>query len=248
MPANLPRQRNWVVAFSALLESALTDLTQAEPAFFLQLKVINDHLSQPFYTRIRELSPIMGLSRKPGASLPDLPDMKYIEGLQAGKIKYDHKALQPDYCYHFLFQDMPLCMSQFFGVGGTTIFFFPPDKRDRPVAPPVPLAIQNDPAFASLLSFARVRETQGALHRMQSPTFPRSRVIFGRGLEENLRARGVTFIMPLLSHRCFSAGQPCGSRRMVWLLRCGLRRVAGRQRPAARLSCRSRQHAGPHHA
>lgn len=203
MPKNSPRQREWVIAFAERLEAELAKLSKAEPAFFLQLKVINDYLSQPFYTRIREISPIMGLSRRPGAPLPAAPDQKYIEGLQTGKIKYDHQALQPDYCYHFLFQDMKLCMSQFFGVGGSSTFFFPADERTRPMPPPVPLAIKNDPSFAPLLAFARVDDMMGALHRMTSPVFPRSRLTFGRGLEDNLHARGVTFIMPLLSVEAF---------------------------------------------
>ena len=206
MPNAFPANRQWVLRFVQALTDRLA--AAAEPYFFLQMKVIQDYLSEPFFARAREFAPLLGLTRKPGAALPKLPDAQYIKDLQDGKIKYDHKAIQPDYAYHFLFQDLTACLNEFFGVGGSMIAFLPTDTREKPPPPRIPLGVSNDPAFAPLLKFAKVSETMGAAHRMQSPVFPRSRAIFGRGLEDQVQARGLMFIMPLLSASSFAEASP----------------------------------------
>ena len=201
MPAGaspLPHaQREWLLWFSAQLRERLTGQRGLVAHLFLQMKAIFPDLSDAFLRTAPQFVPIMGLSRRRGAALPKLPDEEYIEKLQKGKVTYDHKGLQPDYCYWFLKDEIEEQSNRFFGYGGLMTMFLKPEHQERPPLPVVPPGVARHPVFAPLLADNSMEKMATSLLRLQSPFFAKSKAIFGRGLEGELQYPGIKYIVPL---------------------------------------------------
>lgn len=209
--ANTPmlfRQRQWCLRFARLLQEKIAPLTGAQPNLFLQMKVVQPNLADPFIRNATRFVPLLGLSRRRGASLPALPDEKYIEQLQQGKIKYDHQALQPDYCYWFLYPETEEQMRLFFGHGGMMMLFVSTPEGEKPPLPFIPPGVAKHPQFAALLAENRLEKMTDSITRMKSPFFPQTKTIFGRGLEDDLQFPGLKFVVPLLSIEDFLEAKP----------------------------------------
>jgi hypothetical protein len=202
------RQRQWCLRFARLLREKIVLLTGAQANLFLQMKVVQPDLADPFIRNATRFVPLLGLSRRRGASLPALPDEKYIEQLQQGKIKYDHKSLQPDYCYWFLYPETDEQMHLFFGHGGMMTIFAPASEEEKPLKPFIPPGVAKHPQFAALLADNRLEKMTDSVMRMKSPFFPKTKTIFGRGLEEDLQFPGLKFVVPLLSVEDFLEAKP----------------------------------------
>ena len=201
MPAAAPpmphSQRDWLLPFATRLREHLTGSAGLVAHLFLQMKAVFPDLSDAFLRSAPRFVPLMGLSRHRGATLPKLPDAEYIEKLQQGKITYDHKAIQPDYCYWFLKDEIEEQSNLFFGHGGLMTMFLKPQDQERPRLPVIPPGVARHPTFAPLLANNSLEKMVTSLVRMQSPFFPRSKTIFGRGLEGELQYPGIKFIVPL---------------------------------------------------
>lgn len=172
------------------------------------MKVLHPDLMDPFLRNAPRFQPLIGLSRKPGAALPPLPDQEYAEKLQQGKIKYDHKAVQPDYCYWFLKPQTEEQTALYFGMGGLMMLFaVPPEGAKMPV-PVVSRAVMEHPQFKSLLAENRLQQMTETMQKATSPFFPKTKTVFGRGLEDDLQFPGLKFIVPLLSAADFADATP----------------------------------------
>jgi hypothetical protein len=201
------RQRTWCLQFLKLLGEHLGRL-QLEPNLFLQMKGLHPDLMDPFLRHAVRFAPVMGLSRRRGASLPKLPDEEYAEKLKNGEVVYDHKAIQPDYCYWFLKPETEAQTDLFFGFGGLTVLFLPPGEQNPIQLPPIPPGVANHPVFKPLLADNRIEKLASSMMRIQSPFFPKSKALFGRGLENELQYPGLKFIVPLFTSKDFFDASP----------------------------------------
>lgn len=202
-------QRRWALEFFRRFRPAVCEKTGTAANLFLQMKVIYPELSDSFIRTSPEFMPVTGLSRRPGAPLPALPDAAYIERLQKGKETYDHKGMQPDYSYWFLKDETEQQEALFFGFGGLTTIFAKVEESGLPKQrPTIPPALSKHPQFAPLLADNAVEKMMSSLERLASPFFPRSKKIFGKGLEDDLSYRGLKFIVPLLSTESFREATP----------------------------------------
>lgn len=197
------RQRQWLLRFWDEFSNTIAATRRAKAELFLQMKVIQPNLRDAFLRHSRQFSPVFGLSRRPGSALPDLPDEQYIQDLQKGRRSYDHKELQPDYCYWFLYKDEKRQREAFLGHGGLAAFYKRPDPETKAPKIEIPRRLQNDERFRSILAqFDLQRLTEG-LQSLQSPFLKKSKEIFGSGLENELQYPGLLFIVPLFESTCF---------------------------------------------
>ena len=212
MPYSYPSsyaRRQWALRFLTHLRQRVMEASEALPHLFLQMKVIYPELSDVFIRSSTEFAPVMGLSRRRGAAMPKLPDAEYIEALQKGKVAYDHKAMQPDYCYWFLQDEVERQTELFFGYGGLALLFARPQASGLPSQmPTIPSGVAKHPQFAPLLQGDAMGKMMRMLQRMSSPIFEQSKLVFGKGLEEDLSFRGLKFIVPLLQSSDFFAAAP----------------------------------------
>ena len=207
--ASIPfAQRQWLLRFTKQLRAKVISETGTLAHLFLQMKVVYPDLADTFIRNAARFAPVTGLSRRRGAALPALPDAEYIERLKNGKQTYDHKALQPDYAYWFLKDELEEQCELFFGYGGLTTLFTRSPDAEATQLPSVPAGVARQPAFASLLADNAMEKMRRSLARLSSPFFAQSKVVFGRGLEHELQFAGLKFIVPLFSAQDFLQAGP----------------------------------------
>ena len=202
------RQKQWCLSFFTHLRERLFEAEEMQSNLFLQMKVLYPDLMDSFLRNATRFAPVLGLSRRRGASLPQLPNDEYVEKLQQGKIKYDHKAIQPDYCYWFLKAETQEQTQLYFGLGGLMMLFAKPPEQEKVALPTISPGVAAHPQFAGLLANGRLEKMMETLVRMKSPLFPKTKAVFGRGLEEELQYPAMKFIVPLLSAQDFSNASP----------------------------------------
>lgn len=201
-------QRQWLLRFYELLTSRLLEKHEISPELFLQMKTIHPHLRDVFIKTSREYHPIFGLGRHPDHSLPQIPDEKYAEDLQKGRVKYDHKALQPDYSYWFLTKKPREQTQTFLGFGGLTTLFFPPADPEmaKPLKPN--MTSVRDPKMRELIEKTDVNAMMARLSSLQAPFLKRSKDLFAADLIDDPQYPGLLFALPLLGSRDFFAANP----------------------------------------
>lgn len=200
-----PRQQDWLLHFYTMFTAGIAAKHETKPSSFLQMKTIQPNLRDPFIKTAPKFSPIIGLGRKPYSAPPPLPDAKYAEDLQKGKIQYDHKAIQPDYCYWFLRNYSEEQWNLFLGHGGLTVAFSKPDPENKPPEIKIPQKAYKNPALRPLLEQhlpKLVATTEGAF-ALQSPFNKKSKELFGQDLKEDPQYPGLLFILPLLDTASF---------------------------------------------
>jgi hypothetical protein len=197
------RQRQWIIRFAQEFSSAITAKRETLPQIFVQMKVVYPDLRDLFIRTAREFSPMFGLARRPGAALPPVPDAKFAENLQKGKVQYDHKALQPDYCYWFLYPEREKQRDLFLGYGGLTTLFIKPDPGNLPPKIQIPKRAQQNEHLAPLLAGGSLQRVLDGAFALKSPFLARSKEIFAADLKEDPQYPGLLFVIPLLEAAAF---------------------------------------------
>ena len=199
------RQRQWLLRFCDLLSAQLAEKHGILPELFLQMKTIYPHLRDTFIKTSRDFHPIFGLGRCPARALPPIPDEQYAEDLGKGRIKYDHKSLQPDYVYWFLTKKPREQAQTFLGYGGLTTLFFPRADPDLPVPQKPNMASVRDPKMRALIESTDMDAMIAPLRSLQAPFLKRSKELFASDLVDDPQYPGLLFALPLLGSREFFA-------------------------------------------
>lgn len=206
IPADFPfgsQQRQWVLASLDELSNWLAK-QQLLGQTFLQMKAIYPHLLNDFIKSAMEFSPLFGLSRRPAAPMPPLPDMKYVEDLQKGNQSWKFGDRMPDYCYWFIGRQEQRQRELFLGHGGLTTIFVKPDPENQPPpSRPIPPGVARSPIFAPI--FEQWDPAQGTqiASALKSPFLKKSKEFFGRGLEDEPQYPGLLYVLPLLTANDF---------------------------------------------
>lgn len=199
------RQRLWLLRFCDLLSARLAAKHAVTPELFLQMKTIYPQLRDTFIKTSRDFHPIFGLGRYPARALPPIPDEQYADDLGKGRIKYDHKSLQPDYAYWFLTKKPREQAQTFLGYGGLTTLFFKPADPDMPSPPKPNMASVRDPKMRALIESTDLDAMMAPLRSLQAPFLKRSKELFASDLVDDPQYPGLLFALPLLGSREFFA-------------------------------------------
>lgn len=201
------RQRQWLLRFHELLAARLLEKHKITPELFLQMKTIYPDLRDTFIKTSREYHPLFGLGRHPGRRLPPVPDAQYAEDLQKGKVKYDHKSLQPDYSYWFLTKKPREQTQVFLGHGGLTTLYFTSADPEMPKPMKPNMACVRDPKMRELIESTDINAMMAKLSSLQAPFLKRSKELFAADLVEDPQYPGLLFALPLLGSRDFFAAE-----------------------------------------
>jgi len=188
-------QKQWLSAFANRMIEQITKPLGLRPEFFLQLKVVEGELKKQFLGLALEVKPILGLARRPGASLPAPLTPEDVQAIAEGKRKFDFKQAVPDYCYWFLKKDHKRLQEVFSGYGGATTIFTAPDPAAAP--PKFPISDTLRKKNAALRMFD-IDELMASTFAMRDAFLPKSKELFGAGLESEPSFKGIPFILPLL--------------------------------------------------
>jgi len=191
-------QRQWLIHFFDRLADLFGRQRGLRPAVFIQMKVLHGELRDPFLRTVHDFSPIIGLSRKPGGKLPPSPTPEDIKAIQEGRKQFDFNEFSPDYCYWFRGKSDNEQRQLFFGYGGMTIGFLKEDMKTRPPEFKISPKLREHPMFQSLLRKFDFEQVQTKAFALLDGFLPKSKELFGAGLEQDPQYRGLLFIIPLL--------------------------------------------------
>jgi len=172
---------------------------------FLQFKTIIE-VERRFRKLATQIFPWPGLSRKPGDRPPPPPTKKQMEEIMEGK-PYDVRDFFPDRCY-WLRSDHGMLMNEFFGLGGTSMFYLPPDPKATPPKIPYLEELQTLPG----LQLEKLEEMTRATTSLRESFLGESKKLFGGGLEDEPSWEGTSFVLPLLETKDFFS-QPAEERQ-----------------------------------
>lgn len=129
-------QKQWLMSFFDGLNTVLGEQIGLRPEVFLQFKLLQPDLMDPFLKNMKEFYPHMGLSRRPGTAIPEFPNQDAIMAMSKeilGKWKLpDATKFMPDYCYWFLQKRERRQRELFLGHGGLTVIYLKPDPNSKP--------------------------------------------------------------------------------------------------------------------
>lgn len=191
-------QRAWLLNFFERLSGFLKDSEGLREEVFFQFKEFFD-LRNQFLNHQVEFHPMIGLSRRPGAPLPDFPSEEEVAEISREVLRTmkapDATKYMPDYCYWFIRKLATKQRELFLGHAALTILFLKPDPNAPSTKLPPPLQFLNKrPDFAKV-DFEGMLATGCAL---QDPFLAKSKALFGAGLEDEPQFKGLLYILPLL--------------------------------------------------
>jgi hypothetical protein len=193
-------QRQWLMAFFDRFGPIVAKELGLRPEVFFQLKLIYPSLLKPFLNNANEFQPLIGLSRRPNAPLPDAPKEEDIQAIVEGRKKYDFGEYVADYVYWFVDKAEKKQREVFFGEGGMTIIFLKPDPKTKPPVLPLSPALRAKNPLLQHFDIDRLAARAFAL----GDGFQKlSKDLFGAGLEQEPQSSGIRFILPLLSTQDF---------------------------------------------
>lgn len=202
-------QRAWLIDFSRSLAAALAKEPGLRGEFFLSLKTV--HLVEKRFRKLAiDLLPILGLARKPNAPLPPMPTKEQLEAAARGE-PFDINQHIPDYCYWLRHPDLATLLGEFFGHGGSAMFYLKADPATKP--PEIPYLDEIRPLFPKMDFDRLLAMTQAGLS-MKDGFLQSSKELLGAGLEEEPEFAGIPYIVPLLETKDFFS-QP-DSEREKW--------------------------------
>jgi hypothetical protein len=190
-------QRQWLLLFFDRLASLMTKDFGLRAEVFLQYKALHPNVVNLFLSTAQELCPIAGLARRPGAQIPDMPSPEECtrlmrEIMQGGSFDLrDHLA---DYTYWFLEGADQRERELFLGYGGMTMIFLKPDPKTAPPKLMMAEAMRKHP----ISQICDPERLYARGFRMLDGFLPKSKELFGAGLESSPQFPGLRFVLPLL--------------------------------------------------
>jgi len=194
----------WLCDFLTRLTVAVEKQYELRGEFFLQFKSIAP-IEKRFRRLALEINPWPGFSHKPGATVvfPDPPPKEELQAAIQGA-PFDVTKYFPDSCF-WLRAPLPKLLQEFFGFGGTSMFYLPPDPAAK--APEIPYLDELKKTCPDT-RFDKLEEMLKATCSLKEKFLPESKKLFGEGLEDDPAYPGISFILPLLETHDFFTTPP----------------------------------------
>jgi len=195
-------QRAWLLTFLERLAATASEKFGLQRAIFLQYKTVAG-MTDVFLRTNQEFQPILGLSRRPGAPIGGGLSAAELKQMAKDGKEFAFNELAPDYCYWFLKKKSGRKqLETFWGHAGMSMIFTKPDPATDP--PPLPFS----PAFREKSKIFQMLDVDGACesaYALKDEFLPKSKQLFGVGLEDNPQYPGIPFILPFLQAGDFFA-------------------------------------------
>jgi hypothetical protein len=193
------------MAFLDELHSLLTE-KELQQESFLQMKLAAPlgEVKDTLHRHQMKLMPVMGLGRRPGAGMPPIPTEADLEPVMKGEKKFIFNDHVPDYMLWLLTRDERWRRDLFLGFGGYTMIYLKVDSGSTPMKFPDYPGLRSMDIFKEL-DVDTIMETA---FLQQGQLGPKSKTVFGKGLEEDPGFVGESFVIPLMRARDFLDAKP----------------------------------------
>jgi hypothetical protein len=189
-------ERDWLNAFLVLLTDALTQAAGLRCEVFLQMSVISEHVGEMYLRETHRIPKVTGLGRVPGQAAPAPPDIDDLKKAKTSGESFDLKEWLSAYVLWLQTGDQDRMRNLFAGYGGFLSIFLPPDPK---TAPPV---FNITPRMRRAMPVFQQQDVEGLIasaFSMRDGWLPRSKELFGEGMEQRTEFPGVPCVLPLLA-------------------------------------------------
>ena len=186
-------QRDWLIDFFQRLDAMLSKDQGLRGEFFLQQQT-TAQVERRFRKLAVELLPKMGLARRPNAPMPPTPTVEQLKGAVRGD-PFDVSDYLPDYCFWFHHPELPSLLGEFFGLGGSAMYYLKPDPATK--TPEIPMAKELSQVFPQM-PWDKLAMMMRAGSAVKDGFLGASKKLFGEGLEDGPEFDGLSYIVPLL--------------------------------------------------
>jgi hypothetical protein len=197
------RERRWLNALLDRLSLLLAKKHGLRPEVFLQYKTLVPDLRERFIDQALELRPLMGFAQRPGQEIPPTPTIEDLKGMFEGGEKYDIGKFVGDFCYWFVRKNEGPQREQFFGHGGMTILYLPPDPKTKVASLRIPKWVREHPSFGDLFKLFDPDQVVAGAHALGDEFRRKSVELYAEELKKNIQLKGIPFVIPWLSTRDF---------------------------------------------
>ncbi|MGH9450167.1 MAG: hypothetical protein ACRD11_06440 [Terriglobia bacterium] len=187
-------QRKWILTFIRNLSKLIAHKFGLRPELFIRQDTLTPVLRAKFLNASMELQPRVGFSRRPGALLPPLPSGDEPKPKQPRRAQSSFPR-----CYWIRSRAMEKNLEGFFGCGGTTLIFLKPDPKTRPPEIQIPKMMTDHPLAKGVDLKAKLAQIFVSLDSF----LPKSKEVFGKGLESHTLFPALPFILPRLNSSDF---------------------------------------------
>jgi hypothetical protein len=204
-------EKKWVTEFLTRLALSLNQHHNLRCEIFMQYKCVGGDIANDFMKYRRKSFALMGLGRRPGATITALPTSEQLQDIVKNNKSFEIEQWVGDYSFWFIAKQPERQRELFLGLGGMTTIFLPPDPKTK--APPLPCTPALRAAHPAFQKFD-VDATHEATYAMSDAFLDKSKALFGAGLENEVQYEGLAFILPLLDSGHFFAAVP--EQRAQW--------------------------------
>ncbi|MGH9439782.1 MAG: hypothetical protein ACRD22_18375 [Terriglobia bacterium] len=190
-------QRKWILSFIQNLSKLVTQKFGLRPELFIQDETLKSHLREAFLGASMELRPLVGFSRRPDAPLPPLSRGESPAGADPGRPDPSRPSFPR--CYWIRGRAIEKNLDALFGYSGTTLIFLKPDPKTKPPEFNLPKMMTEHPLAKGIDLKAKVANAFVSLDCF----LPKSKEVFGKGVESHTLFRAIPFILPQLNSSDF---------------------------------------------
>jgi hypothetical protein len=208
-------QRAWLLLFIERWAALLKKELSLRMELFLQYKTVHPELVKPFLNNMLDFVPALGLGRKPGGGVPAFPSKPEMDAMTKSMYESlkrgdnmdppDTKKYMPDYAYWFVGKTPKPQLELFFGQGGMTLAFLKSDPKTAPPPLPISAAQRKKLPMFQTMDFDKGRAAAASL---ADAFLPKSKQLFGAGLDDEPQMKGIPFVLPLLDSADFFSQPP----------------------------------------
>lgn len=195
-------EKRW---FSLFLAHFITGAAQTGllPCFFLETRAIHLHCLKRFLKESAEFRTLTVISRRPWEPLP--------EEFSADEAELLRRQEKPFALENYLggqaqwFRNFPVAkvIPAYFGLGGATMLFIPPDPATAPPPVDFPPGVKNSPHFRELFARGNPVEDLKYLLLLKHKALAALKQAFSRGAEGSQLLEAVPVLVPRLRSQDF---------------------------------------------
>lgn len=187
-------ERSWLLEFLQRFSSGLKMQHNLREEVFLQFSTATQNFEQSFRDYVKQCFYLTGVSRKPGEDLRGLPDADTIEEEMKETKRFDLTKWTSDYALWFQNQEAEKQHFLFWGEGGMTLLFMPPDPATK--APVLPFTPKFRAAFP-LFQQMDIDGMMNAAFSLKDKFLVESKKLFGEGMGPETDLNAIGFVLPL---------------------------------------------------
>jgi hypothetical protein len=200
-------EREWFLAF--LLDFIKTCKEQGwMPCYFLDVETIQRYVQDRYLSEMLDLRPFPAFSRTAWGPLPQAPSEEETDAIR----RHEKPFVLGNYLKGYVqwlrrFQPEKV-LPAYFGFGGATMLFIPPDPNTAPPPFTIPPGVKKSPLFQGVLALGDPVEETRTLLLLKHKSFAALKAAFSKGAENHPALKSMPILIPRLRSQDFFSLEP----------------------------------------